>query len=51
MKKDSNIKIVYEDVHPITKKEVSDSSTRFGCYVFTSDNVTNITKYLPENRL
>lgn len=51
MKKDSNIKIVYEDVLPITNTEVSDSSTRFGCYVFTSDNVTNIIEYLPENRL
>lgn len=45
MKKDDRIKIVYEDVHPING-EVTDSSTRFGCVVFTADTVTEISEYL-----
>lgn len=50
MKKDPEIHIVYEEVRPITNTAVSDSSTRFGCYVFTSGSTSNITKYLPEKR-
>ena len=50
MKKDPEIHIVYEEVRPITNTAVSDSSTRFGCYVFTSGSTRNITKYLPEKR-
>lgn len=51
MKQDPKIHIVYEEVHPITDVAVSDSSTRFGCYVFTADSSDTLQKYLPENRL
>lgn len=49
LKKDESIKLIYEEVHPITQEVVSDSSTRFGCYVFTSANREQVMKYLPEN--
>lgn len=51
MKKDPEIDIVCEEVHPITNDAVSDSSTRFGCYVFTSDSREKLMNYLPENCL
>ena len=51
MKKDPEIDIVCEEVHPITNDAVSDSSTRFGCYVFTADSREKLMNYLPENRL
>ena len=49
LKKDESIKLIYEEVHPITQEVVSDSSTRFGCYVFTSANREQVMKYLPVN--
>lgn len=49
MKKDPTIDIVYSDVHKITDEVVSDSSTRFGCYIFTSTDREKVMEYLPEN--
>lgn len=46
MKKDTSIKMVYEDIHPV-KGTVSDSSSRFGCVVFIADDIDNITEYMP----
>ena len=45
MKQDKAIDIIYDDVHPVSG-EVLDSSTRFGCVVFTADTVDKINECL-----
>lgn len=49
IKKNNKVSLIYEDLNPINGKDVTDSSTRFGCYVFASEDMSEIKKYMPEN--
>lgn len=48
IKKDPEIEIVYEEIHPIEGNAVMDSSTRHGCFLFASTDCSSVLKYLPE---
>lgn len=39
--------LVYEDVREITDERVTDSSTRFGCFLIRAEKITELLPYLP----
>lgn len=39
--------LVQEDIHEITEEKITDSGSRFGYYIFASDSMEDIEKYLP----
>lgn len=48
IKKDPEVEVVYEEIHPVKDNAVMDSSTRYGCFLFTSADCSSVLKYLPE---
>lgn len=49
MRKEHPEIIVEEDVHQITNEKVTDSGSRFGYYIFTSNDIELLRRYLPNN--
>ncbi len=49
LKKDNPEILVEEDIHVITDEKVVDSGSRFGYFIFKSNNIDNINKYLPKD--
>lgn len=48
IKKDPEVEVVYEEIHPVKDNAVMDSSTRYGCFLFASADCSSVLKYLPE---
>lgn len=48
LKKEHPEILVEEDIHEITDEKVTDSGSRFGYFLFVSDNMALLNSYLPE---
>ena len=49
IKKNNPEILVEEDIHNITGEKITDSSSRFGYFMFASDDIELLEKYLPSN--